>query len=509
MQPILMSIRFTFTILLIMFLWNPINIAQVSVKIDSGMTVTTSGGFKIVFDGNWYEDGIFDGTLMTTRTVGTDSSNFGGIGIILGSGPEDVDDATVTRVSGSQASKTLDSKDNLVSIDFNWTLTSDQLPDGEILNRTLTFFWKSRYDKGNLKKAQLFKSDDNGLTWLPVGKPTDLTGLEPRYITTDKASLSMWTVVGRMNNPPSNFDLLMPRDNDTLTTVDSVNFIWRKSIDEDGDAVKYIFHLNGGEADTVISNLQDTTLVFYGKNILQPDTTYNWFVESTDGTDTTSSTKHNQFLIWVNHPPSNFDLLFPPDNAELKMKMIDTVNFIWKKSTDEDGDTVKYIFHLKGGETDTVISNLQDTTLVFYGQDVLRPNTSYEWHVESTDGTNKTPSKPYHFKIILDNIETADQIPVKFSLSQNYPNPFNPTMKIIYSLPKTSRVLLIVYDIFGREIVRLVDGEKHAGYHQVVWDGRNNQGNPVASGIYIYQIIAEVVQGSDRFSTSKKSLLLK
>ena len=94
MQPILMSIRFTFTILLIMFLWNPINIAQVSVKIDSGMTVTTSGGFKIVFDGNWYEDGIFDGTLMTTRTVNTDSSNFGGIGIILGSGPEDVDDAT-------------------------------------------------------------------------------------------------------------------------------------------------------------------------------------------------------------------------------------------------------------------------------------------------------------------------------------------------------------------------------------------------------------------------------
>ena len=75
-------------------------------------------------------------------------------------------------------------------------------------------------------------------------------------------------------------------------------------------------------------------------------------------------------------------------------------------------------------------------------------------------------------------------------LEQNYPNPFNPITTIRYGLHKPSRVSIKIYDILGREVVTMMNGFQSAGYHSVVWDGRNNNGQPVASGIYIYRMQA-------------------
>jgi hypothetical protein len=63
------------------------------------------------------------------------------------------------------------------------------------------------------------------------------------------------------------------------------------------------------------------------------------------------------------------------------------------------------------------------------------------------------------------------QIPVEYDLQQNYPNPFNPSTDIRFALPAASRVLLIIYDIVGREITTLVDGNIEAGYHTVLSGG--------------------------------------
>ncbi|KAA3611038.1 MAG: T9SS C-terminal target domain-containing protein [Calditrichaeota bacterium] len=94
-------------------------------------------------------------------------------------------------------------------------------------------------------------------------------------------------------------------------------------------------------------------------------------------------------------------------------------------------------------------------------------------------------------------------IPVKFSLKQNYPNPFNPTTLIVYSIPKSSDVSLVVYDILGQEVVSLVNKNQKVGTHQVVWNGRDNSNNPVSSGMYFYKIKA------DNFEQSKKMVLMK
>jgi hypothetical protein len=83
-----------------------------------------------------------------------------------------------------------------------------------------------------------------------------------------------------------------------------------------------------------------------------------------------------------------------------------------------------------------------------------------------------------------------NQIPAEFRLEQNYPNPFNPTTTIHYSLPQNAAVQLRVYDVLGREVRTLVDESRGAGYQSVVWDGMNNDGQSVASGVYFYRIAA-------------------
>ncbi|MEJ2051619.1 MAG: T9SS type A sorting domain-containing protein, partial [Calditrichota bacterium] len=83
-----------------------------------------------------------------------------------------------------------------------------------------------------------------------------------------------------------------------------------------------------------------------------------------------------------------------------------------------------------------------------------------------------------------------DAIPMDFALMQNYPNPFNPRTTIKYELPERSKVTLKIYNILGQEVVTLLDEEFEPGYYELSWDGRNNFEHQVASGVYIYRIVA-------------------
>jgi flagellar hook assembly protein FlgD len=94
-------------------------------------------------------------------------------------------------------------------------------------------------------------------------------------------------------------------------------------------------------------------------------------------------------------------------------------------------------------------------------------------------------------------------IPEEFTLHQNYPNPFNPVTTINYDLPQQTHVNLMIYDILGREVVKLVSEETPAGYQSVIWNTRNSLGTPVSAGIYFYQI-----QTRD-FVKTRKMVLLK
>lgn len=100
-------------------------------------------------------------------------------------------------------------------------------------------------------------------------------------------------------------------------------------------------------------------------------------------------------------------------------------------------------------------------------------------------------------------VDISTDVPKYFSLSQNYPNPFNPTTTIDYKLPKGENVTLKVYDILGREVATLVDAYQAPGSYRVQWNGRNNGGARLASGIYLCSFLA------GNYKSVKKMILLK
>jgi len=99
--------------------------------------------------------------------------------------------------------------------------------------------------------------------------------------------------------------------------------------------------------------------------------------------------------------------------------------------------------------------------------------------------------------------EPGGAIPATIVLDQNFPNPFNPSTAISFQLSAVSFVTLRVYDLLGREVITLVNGVGKPGVYTVRWNGKNNSGQPVSSGIYLYQLRA-----GDVVST-RKMLLLK
>jgi len=102
-------------------------------------------------------------------------------------------------------------------------------------------------------------------------------------------------------------------------------------------------------------------------------------------------------------------------------------------------------------------------------------------------------------------IEVMDMlaVPEEYNLTQNYPNPFNPSTTISFSIPSEGFVQVNVYDITGRLITGLVNGNLSAGYHDVIWDGTDMFGSNVSAGLYIYSLQAEGV------SLTRKMVLMK
>jgi hypothetical protein len=128
------------------------------------------------------------------------------------------------------------------------------------------------------------------------------------------------------------------------------------------------------------------------------------------------------------------------------------------------------------------------------------------WAVDVDNGT--VISTDLEDFVSTDN--SGVQMPQHYTLSQNYPNPFNGTTVIEYTLPIASNVTLIIFDINGREVATLFDNRQDAGTYHVIWNGVDQHGRSLASGIYFYQITAP---SSDRvtrpFNLVRRMVYLK
>ena len=84
--------------------------------------------------------------------------------------------------------------------------------------------------------------------------------------------------------------------------------------------------------------------------------------------------------------------------------------------------------------------------------------------------------------------DTLPEVRQVFTLSPNAPNPFNAATSIRFELYRAGDVSLVVYDSLGRVVARLVGGHLNAGLHAVTWDGADDAGIPVSSGVYVYRL---------------------
>ncbi|MGB9562101.1 MAG: FlgD immunoglobulin-like domain containing protein, partial [bacterium] len=94
-------------------------------------------------------------------------------------------------------------------------------------------------------------------------------------------------------------------------------------------------------------------------------------------------------------------------------------------------------------------------------------------------------------------------IPQNYTLKQNMPNPFNQVTTIEYGLPASGEVTLVIYDLLGKKVRTLVNGHAEAGMHKVEWNGKDDNGSELPSGIYFYKMT------TNNYSEIKKMTLLK
>jgi hypothetical protein len=125
--------------------------------------------------------------------------------------------------------------------------------------------------------------------------------------------------------------------------------------------------------------------------------------------------------------------------------------------------------------------------------------------IYNTVGAEAGPNARYKLTIAKPTgvIRQNEGLPRVFALEQNYPNPFNPSTVIRFAIPQTISTRIVVYDLLGSEVRSLINNEYNAGNYEVVWDGKNNLGQFVSTGVYIYRIQAGT------FIATKKMMLLK
>ncbi len=165
------------------------------------------------------------------------------------------------------------------------------------------------------------------------------------------------------------------------------------------------------------------------------------------------------------------------------------------------GQTSIY-FHLTPARYNFEVTNAFDNSRVlgvfYFNLDGFGGRT----FVLLTSGLGKSPGEGFSLigydatgTQIASNISTtatedASEVPEAFALAPNHPNPFNPSTALVYALPRPASVRLSVYDALGRHVRTLVESEQPAGSYTVRWDGHDDAGRPVPSGVYLYRIVA-------------------
>jgi hypothetical protein len=171
---------------------------------------------------------------------------------------------------------------------------------------------------------------------------------------------------------------------------------------------------------------------------------------------------------------------------------------------------VRYIYK-QNGQGNPSVWNASYSGINEYSPDFRPPQKAYT--IRGTDNSIRSAVLYVHatngdlyfdasaFTGVEDELE--DQVVSRFSLGQNYPNPFNPSTEIEFDIPRSGPVSLEIFNILGQKVRQLLADRLERGHHTITWDGRNDQGELLANGVYFYRITV------GDFSDARKMILLK
>ncbi len=183
----------------------------------------------------------------------------------------------------------------------------------------------------------------------------------------------------------------------------------------------------------------------------------------------------------------------------MAMAMDDSMQVTWDVSLDED---FQYFILEKSNSSEFYeVESFELVENAYTDMDFVY-NESNFYRVVAVDHVGNTSDYSEVVEVAILTID-EDVLPEDFALHQNYPNPFNPTTQIRYDLPEDQFVSITIYDVMGRKIRSLMNTSQTAGYYTIRWDAKNDIGEGVAAGMYIYTI-----QAGD-FRAMKKMVLLK
>ena len=174
---------------------------------------------------------------------------------------------------------------------------------------------------------------------------------------------------------------------------------------------------------------------------------------------------------------------------------------LWADTTTAAADAGSYtnFVGMHGGSSQSIIN---DTISLYLPQDSLYFDVVFTSYTGQNNGGGFSYIRTSVNNSELD-MDDEYLIPDKYALQQNFPNPFNPRTTIHYELPNQELVQIIIFNLLGHQVKRLVDGFRGAGVNSIVWDATNDHGQPVSAGIYIYQLQA------GGFLQTRKMILLK
>jgi len=350
-------------------------------------------------------------------------------------------------------------------------------------------------DYSNQTSGIILKTVNGGINWTTTTQPVVPWMSFISFISPDTGwcvgqnGTIMKTVDGGLALPAVPI-LNTPITNSTLNTL-TPYLTWYAS----GGAVNYTVQVSSNSSFSTIadSNTTINTGYYVPSGKLVNGQTYYWRVKANNSMGSSEwSTVWNFTLQYILPAPN---LVYPTNSS-----------IVYTTTPTFDWDTVLGASncHIQVSSVSNFSTLIDSFTTVnsFYKIPIgkLQNNQTYFWRVKARSGVTESPwSGIWYFSVLVTNISSlAGNVPVSYNLYQNYPNPFNPTTKIKFDIPKQTFTSIIVYDVLGKQIEKIFEGNINAGKYEANWNASNYN-----SGIYFIRL------NSKDYTAAKKMLLVK